>query len=344
MEHLSKEISENQRIVEERLRGCDDILLRPIMLGKDRETACFLIYIETAVSNLMLEDSVIGRFLNELRSMEQAELYETLEKDGMGLSDTGKLWDMEAAFAAMLAGNAVLFADGLDFALKIGSKGYPGNGVQKAESEKVLRGSREAFSESEKTNTALIRKRIRNTGLKVKETPLGESSHTMAALLYMEDLVYPPFLKAIEKKMAGIHRDGVLDSGVLEQLTADVWYSPFPQYQVTERPDRAAQALLNGRVVVVTDNSPEALILPTTLNTLFQTSDDAYRHFAIVFFFKADPVCGGFSGAGSAGALCGGDDASSGNPSDEPDSGAENSQGGSALSQCAGSADSGAGL
>lgn len=228
MEHLSKEISENQRIVEERLRGCDDILLRPIMLGKDRETACFLIYIETAVSNLMLEDSVIGRFLNGLRSMEQAELYETLEKDGMGLSDTGKLWDMEAAFAAMLAGNAVLFADGLDFALKIGSKGYPGNGVQKAESEKVLRGSREAFSESEKTNTALIRKRIRNTGLKVKETPLGESSHTMAALLYMEDLVYPPFLKAIEKKMAGIHRDGVLDSGVLEQLTADVWYSPFP--------------------------------------------------------------------------------------------------------------------
>lgn len=286
MEHLSKEISENQRIVEERLRGCDDILLRPIMLGKDRETACFLIYIETAVSNLMLEDSVIGRFLNELRSMEQAELYETLEKDGMGLSDTGKLWDMEAAFAAMLAGNAVLFADGLDFALKIGSKGYPGNGVQKAESEKVLRGSREAFSESEKTNTALIRKRIRNTGLKVKETPLGESSHTMAALLYMEDLVYPPFLKAIEKKIAGIHRDGVLDSGVLEQLTADVWYSPFPQYQVTERPDRAAQALLNGRVVVVTDNSPEALILPTTLNTLFQTSDDAYRHFAIVSFLR----------------------------------------------------------
>ncbi|MFQ9395986.1 MAG: spore germination protein [Lachnospiraceae bacterium] len=150
MEHLSKEISENQRIVEERLRGCDDILLRPIMLGKDRETACFLIYIETAVSNLMLEDSVIGRFLNGLRSMEQAELYETLEKDGMGLSDTGKLWDMEAAFAAMLAEMPCFLADGLDFALKIGSKGYPGNGVQKAESEKVLRGSREAFSESEK--------------------------------------------------------------------------------------------------------------------------------------------------------------------------------------------------
>lgn len=286
MEHLSKEISENQRIVEERLRGCDDILLRPIMLGKDRETACFLIYIETAVSNLMLEDSVIGRFLNGLRSMEQAELYETLEKDGMGLSDTGKLWDMEAAFAAMLAGNAVLFADGLDFALKIGSKGYPGNGVQKAESEKVLRGSREAFSESEKTNTALIRKRIRNTGLKVKETPLGESSHTMAALLYMEDLVYPPFLKAIEKKMAGIHRDGVLDSGVLEQLTADVWYSPFPQYQVTERPDRTALELLNGKIALLCDNSPSALILPGAFSSFMESSEDWYHHFEMATFLR----------------------------------------------------------
>ena len=286
MEHLSKEISENQRIVEERLRGCDDILLRPIMLGKDRETACFLIYIETAVSNLMLEDSVIGRFLNGLRSMEQAELYETLEKDGMGLSDTGKLWDMEAAFAAMLAGNAVLFADGLDFALKIGSKGYPGNGVQKAESEKVLRGSREAFSESEKTNTALIRKRIRNTGLKVKETPLGESSHTMAALLYMEDLVYPPFLKAVEKKMAGIHRDGVLDSGVLEQLTADVWYSPFPQYQVTERPDRTALELLNGKIALLCDNSPSALILPGAFSSFMESSEDWYHHFEMATFLR----------------------------------------------------------
>ena len=286
MEHLSKEISENQRIVEERLRGCDDILLRPIMLGKDRKTACFLIYIETAVSNLMLEDSVIGRFLNGLRSMEQAELYETLEKDGMGLSDTGKLWDMEAAFAAMLAGNAVLFADGLDFALKIGSKGYPGNGVQKAESEKVLRGSREAFSESEKTNTALIRKRIRNTGLKVKETPLGESSHTMAALLYMEDLVYPPFLKAIEKKMAGIHRDGVLDSGVLEQLTADVWYSPFPQYQVTERPDRTALELLNGKIALLCDNSPSALILPGAFSSFMESSEDWYHHFEMATFLR----------------------------------------------------------
>ena len=283
---ISLHLSENQNEVQKQIENCADILFRPLLIGEKEKTEAFLIYIEVAVSNLMLEDSVIGKLLNRLLSMDTKEIYGTLENNSLGISDTKELFTLEEAMAAMFAGNAVLFVDGYDRAIKIGSKGYPGNGVQKAESEKVLRGSREAFSESEKTNTALIRKRIRNTGLKVKETPLGESSHTMAALLYMEDLVYPPFLKAIEKKMAGIHRDGVLDSGVLEQLTADVWYSPFPQYQVTERPDRAAQALLNGRVVVVTDNSPEALILPTTLNTLFQTSDDAYRHFAIVSFLR----------------------------------------------------------
>ena len=286
MEKIAEKISENRKRIEERISGCDDILLRPMMLGKERETECFLIYIETAVSNLMLEDSVIGRFLNELRELEQAKLYEILKKDALGISDTGKLFDTEAALAAMLAGNAVLFVDGLDFALKFGSKGYPGSGVQKAESEKVLRGSREAFSESEKMNTALIRKRIRNTSLKVEELPLGEISHTMTAILYLEEIVYPPFLQAIRKKLHGIQRDGILDSGMLEQLTEEVWYSPFPQYQVTERPDRAAQALLDGRVVVVTDNSPEALILPATWNTLFQTSDDTYRHFAIVSFLR----------------------------------------------------------
>lgn len=286
MGKLSKDISVNQKHVEQMTEGCDDILVRPMQLGRDRGTACFLVYIETAVSNMMLEDSVIGRLLNHLRDMEEKELYDALQKDALGISDTKELVTMDEAMAAMLAGNAVLFVDGWDKALKVGSKGFPGTGVQKAESEKVLRGSHEAFTESEKVNTALIRKRIRDTRMKVKESPLGEASHTMTALLYMEDLVYPPFLEKIQKKIDNLQVDEVLDSGILEQLTEETWYSPFPQYQATERPDKAAQAVLDGRVVLVVDNSPEALILPTTLNTLFQTSDDYYRHFTIVSFLR----------------------------------------------------------
>lgn len=286
MGNLSKNLRENQETVKRVTKGCDDILVRPMMLGKERETECFLMYIELAVSNMMLEDSVIGKLLNHLRDLEEKDLFDTLEKDAMGISDTKELLTMEEAMAAMLAGNAVLFVDHMDKAFKIGSKGYPGIGVQKAESEKVLRGSREAFTESEKVNAALVRKRIRDTRLKIKEKSLGKTSNTMTALLYMEDLVYPPVLEKIQNRLEKLSADDIMDSGVLEQLTEETWYSPFPQYQTTERPDKAAQAVLDGRVVLVVDNSPEALILPTTFNTLFQTSDDYYRHFTIVSFLR----------------------------------------------------------
>lgn len=284
--NVSPEIERNRKEVLTRIQDCSDILFRPMQIGKGRSVSCFLIYVEVASSNMMLEDSVIGRFLNHMRSVEDGEVLEILNRDALGISDTKLLDTMEEAMAAMLAGNVVLFADGFAHGVKIGSKGYPGIGVMKAESEKVLRGSREAFSESEKINTALIRKRVRDTRMKVLEQPVGRYSHTMTALVYMEGVAYEPILERVRQKLETFEVDGALDSGVIEQLTEDTWYSPFPQYQTTERPDRAAMAVLEGRVVLVSDNSPEALILPTTWNSLFQTSDDYYRHFTIVSFLR----------------------------------------------------------
>lgn len=294
MGKISGNLKENAQIIRQMIKGCDDILFRPMKLGKAQETDCFLIYIEVAVSNMMLEDSVIGKMLNRLWDMDDTEVREAIEKNSLGVSDTKELGTMEEAMAAMLAGNAVLFIDHFEKAIKIGSKGYPGAGVMKADSEKVLRGSKEAFAESEKMNTALIRKRIRDTRLKVKETPLGRYSNTMTAVVYMEGLVYPPILENLEKKLDSFEIDGVLDGGVIEHLTADLKYSPFPQYQTTERPDRAAMAVLEGRVAVICDNSPEVLLLPATCNTLFQTSDDYYRHFAIVSFLRLIRYLGAF--------------------------------------------------
>lgn len=294
MGKLSAELKKNEQAVRELVKGCDDILVRPMRLGKQQGIDCFLVYIETAVSNMMLEDSVIGKMLNRLWEMEEEDVAEAIENNSLGVSDTKELPTMEEAMAAMLAGNAVLFVDHFDKAIKIGSKGYPGTGVMKADSEKVLRGSKEAFSESEKVNTALIRKRVRDTTLKVKETPLGKHSNTMTAVVYMEGLAYQPILDNLEKKLDSFEIDGVLDGGVIEHLTADLNYSPFPQYQTTERPDRAAMAVLEGRVAVICDNSPEALLLPATLNTLFQTSDDYYRHFAIVSFLRILRYLGAF--------------------------------------------------
>lgn len=283
---VASELETNSSRVLGQIQDCSDILYRPMQIGRNGGVSCFLIYVEVASSNMMLEDSVIGKFLARMRTVREEEIGRILEQDSLGISDTKLLDTMEESMAAMLAGNVVLFVDGFPHGIKIGSKGYPGIGVMKAESEKVLRGSREAFSESVKINTALIRKRVRDTGMKVEERPVGKYSNTMTALVYMEGVAYEPVLECIRQKLETFEVDGVLDSGVIEQLTEDTWYSPFPQYQTTERPDRAAMAVLEGRVVLISDNSPEALILPTTWSTLFQTSDDYYRHFAIVSFLR----------------------------------------------------------
>lgn len=283
---IAIQLEKNEAKLQELLKNCDDILQRPMKLGKRLGVDCFLIYIETAVSNMMLADSVIGKMLNRLRETEESAIYQELKNNSLGVSDTKDLETMEEALAAMLAGNAVLFVDGYDKAIKIGSKGYPGTGVQKADSEKVLRGSKEGFGESVKLNSALVRKRVRDTKLKVEEKMIGRYSGTMTAMLYMENLVYPPLLEEVRRRLDSFEADELPDSGVLEHLTQDAWYSPFPQYQATERPDRAAMAVLDGRVVLLTDNSPEAIILPAVCSSLFSASDDYYRHFAIVSFLR----------------------------------------------------------
>ncbi len=131
---------------------------------------------------------------------------------------------------------------------------------------------------------ALIRKRLRTPKLKVREVRLGTRSNTNVDIVYMEDLVYPKLIGEVEKRLSRYEIDGVMDSGIIEQLSEEKWYSPFPQFQTTQRPDRAAMAILEGRIVVFSDNSPVGLILPTDYNSFIQTSDDYYNRWEIASF------------------------------------------------------------
>ena len=142
--------------------------------------------------------------------------------------------------------------------------------IQEIDSEKVIRGSNEGFADSIKINTALIRRRLRSTRLKCKEVKKGLRGHSNVDILYVRDLVKPGLVEEVEKNLDSYVIDHVGDSGVLEQFAEAKWYSPFPQLQTTKRPDVAVNALLEGRVVVLCDNSPIAIILPTTMNNFFK--------------------------------------------------------------------------
>ena len=284
---ISTNLRENEAYIRKRCENCADILIRPMRLGDGPKVDCLMVYIEVAVSNMMLDDSALGKMVNHFWEVSPEHIQEFVKNNSLGIADVKKLPDMETAFAALLAGNAIFFMDGYDQAMKISSKGYPNMGVSEAETEKVIRGSREGFSDAVKTNSALVRKRIRDTRLKVEEMTVGTRSQTMVQILYIDDLVHEELLEELKNRMEEYEIDGILDSGMLEQLTEEPWYSPFPQYQTTERPDRAAQELLNGKIVVICDNSPYALILPSSFSGFMESSEDWYHHFEMASFLRA---------------------------------------------------------
>ncbi len=283
---ITSDLQENIRNFEAMFSDCEDIKKRNIKVGKELGRECYIAYIEVAASMVDWSDSGIGKLLGTLRELPENELVPYIRGNGKDYSDADPFSTLEEAAQGMLTGDILFFLEGYDKAMKIPDKGYPGMGVYQTGSEKVIRGSNEGFTESIKLNTALLRKRLRSPNLKVKESFAGRRTHTNVDLVYLKDLIQPGILEEMEKRLQEFEIDGTLDSGVIEQLTEKRKYSPFPQFQTTQRPDRAAMAILEGRIVLLSDNSPVALIFPATYNAFIQTSDDYYNRWEIASFTR----------------------------------------------------------
>ena len=253
-------------------------------MGEDGKVTGFLCYIEVNTGNNLID--ILGRLLVYLEKVPKEKIKDEIKGNAFALSDAEPYVYMEDAIRGVLIGDTMLFIDGVARALKMPDQGYPKMGVGKSEEEKVIRGSDESFTESEKANTALIRKRIRNTQLKVKEFQVGVRSFTNVAIVHVEGIAESSLVEEIHRRLTTYEIDGVMDSGVLEQLAEESWISPFPQFQTTRRPDRAAMEVLNGKVVVLVDNSPVALLLPADVNSFMKTTDDYYNRFYVATFAR----------------------------------------------------------
>lgn len=278
---VSSVLKKNIDAMEMYFHDCADIKKKQMNLGKNQDVPCYLTFIEVSVDMGM---AALGETLKYLNRLTKEEMIETLERNALGISDATYFKTIEEAVDGLLTGETILFVDGFTKAVKIPDDGYPHMGITEADSEKVIRGSNEGFCDSVKQNAALIRKRVRSPKVKVRQVKAGVRSNTNVYLVYVEDLARPELVREMEKRLGNFKIDGVLDSGVIEQLTEKKWYSPFPQFQTTQRPDRAAMSILEGRVVVLSENSPVALILPTDYNSFIRTSDDYYNRFEIATF------------------------------------------------------------
>ena len=193
-------LSENIAHMEKLFSVCDDIKKKQMNLGKNGDVPCYLTFIEVSVD---MGTSALSEVLKYLRTIEKEKIYDVLSQNALGISDATFFSTIEEAADGLLTGETILFVDGFAQAVKIPDDGYPRMSLSEADSEKVIRGSNEGFSDSVKQNAALIRKRVRSPKVKVKQLKTGIRSNTNVYLVYMDDLVYPGLLKEIERRMDG---------------------------------------------------------------------------------------------------------------------------------------------
>lgn len=265
------ETEKNVEYLKKILKDNSDVVYRNFYIG---EFLCALVYIDGMGDKLLLDDYILKSAM--LRGTNTSNINH-IKDELLTVSDIKEIKSMSEGIKAMLSGDTLMFLDGMEEAFVIASRLWPARGVSEPSGETVLRGGRDGFTETIRFNTAMVRRRIRDTRLRVVSKSLGTRSKTDVVLMYIDDIVNKEVLEELHKRIDKINIDAILDSGYVEQFIEDNKMSPFPQTQNTERPDVTAAALYEGRVAILVDNSPFAIIVPATLTNLFQSPDDYYQ-------------------------------------------------------------------
>ena len=210
---------------------------------------------------------------------------EDMPSDAKGFSEkyvpygeAGLIKEDTEMIVQLLSGVTCLFIDGYEECMSIDCRTYPARGVGEPEKDKVMRGSRDGFVETLIFNTALIRRRIRDPKLTMEILTAGESSHTDIAVCYMKGRVDEDLLDRIRKKIQSLKVDALTmnQESLAEGIFPHKWYNPFPKFKFSERPDTAAACILEGNIVILVDNSPAAMVLPSSVFDIIEEADDYY--------------------------------------------------------------------
>lgn len=227
------------------------------------------------------KDEILLRLMQDFSSIKPEDMPKDphdFSKQYVNYGETGLEDEEDQILIQLLSGLSCMFIDGYEKCITIDCRTYPARGVTEPEKDKVLRGSRDGFVETLIFNTALIRRRIRDVNFTVEIMQAGESSHTDIAICYMKRRVDEDLLKKIKERIANLHVDALTmnQESLAECLFPHKWYNPFPKFRFSERPDTAAASILEGNVVILVDNSPACMILPSSVFDIIEEADDYY--------------------------------------------------------------------
>lgn len=265
----------NLQIISDALRSEQsfDLVKRDLIIA-DRKVALFFI-------DGLLKDDITEKILEFFYKNVKSENFKSalyFAQSSVPYVEVEVTSDLKKICTDVLSGISALIIENFTEVILLDTRTYPQRSTSEPDNDKVLRGSRDGFVETLINNTALIRRRIRDTNLTVKAYSVGTQSHTDIAVIYMENKVDKKLLANLNKRLKAINVPSLTmnQQSLVEALYKNLWYNPFPKVKHTERPDTTASAILDGNIVILVDNAPSALLLPTSIFDVLEEADDYY--------------------------------------------------------------------
>lgn len=272
---FSKDFDKNKKRIDELLHieKSFDLLYRVVTIGGKK--ACFY-FIDGFCKDEVMEK--VLEFLYKITPEQMPATAHEFLKDRLPYGEIDLVRTENDLLQRILSGVPVLLIDGYTELLATDFRTYPSRSVDEPEKDKVMRGSRDGFVETVVFNTALIRRRIRSQDLVMEMHTVGKSSRTDVVIAYMGNRVEPEMLENIRQRVDAIKIDSLSmnQQSLAECLYQHKWFNPFPKFKFSERPDTTAASILEGSIAILVDNSPSAMILPTSVFDIVEDADDYY--------------------------------------------------------------------
>lgn len=283
---VSADLNYNLEVLKKILGQNDDIVFRRFFLGIAPDTQALMVYVDGMVDKTILNNNILKSLMLEstekdLKIPREGQLKDTVLNYLLTAASLKETVIIGEVISSILSGAVILMIDGVQEAILIDIRNFMQRAISEPPSEVMVRGSREGFNEALRTNIVLIRRHINSPNLVFESFNIGRVSSTAVSLVYIKGIADPRLIEEARKRLNRIDIDGVLESGYIEDLIEDDPFSPFPQMHHTERPDRVAGNLLEGRVAILTDGSPFALVLPVEISSFLTAPEDYYERFIL---------------------------------------------------------------
>ncbi|MFA9379541.1 MAG: spore germination protein [Acetanaerobacterium sp.] len=288
---LDASLDEKIKQLKSTIGQSNDIIYREFTFGPGHDTRAELIYIDGLVNTKLINECIIEPLMYRSQRVPINKTGASLTLDNIKNSlvtvgEVAQKEDLDGVIDSVLSGDTVLFVDGILQALSMSTRGWEKRSVDEPGNETVIKGPREGFTESIRTNTSLLRRKMRTPKLTFESMMAGRKTRTTIMICYIDGLADEAVIKDVRSRLQKINTDSMLSAGTLESLITGNPYSPFTTINYSEKPDVVAGRMLEGRVAILIDGSPFVLTAPMFFFESFQTAEDYYINYFFASFLR----------------------------------------------------------